>query len=172
MAYHRLYHGGLPVNNPEYAMYPAAQINQTDVLPQAAHKAPIYFGNTRLFDFTQKDIYRQAGLQQYLDANPIAQGDVIGASACSAPALLHGFAWGVEVAEAGVSMAATLHYQGTTLDTIDGSVVGSNCKLLATPVWLAASDIVDLTLTAWPANGVGDLRFWVTPLLIVPQRGN
>ena len=175
--YHKLYHGGPVVRNPNQEMYPAATIIQTDHLHQAAHKEPIAFGNTRLFDFSQKDTRRQAGLQQYLqrtaDNNaPLQMGDTIGACACPAQSLLLGYAWAVENPEAGVTFNIGTHFGGQVLATVDGSTKGSDCKLLTTPVWLQDNEIIDLELTAFPANGVADLRFWVTPILLVPKVGN
>lgn len=177
MTYHWLQHGGPVTRNPNQEMYPAAKITQAEPLRQAAHKEPIAFGNTRLFDFSQKDGRRQAGLQQYLDraaanGTPLQQGDIVGACACPAQAILLGYAWAVENPEPGVTFKIKTHFGGQTLATVDGSVAGSDGKLLGSPVWLKDNELLDLEFTSFPANGVSDLRFWVTPILLVPKVGN
>lgn len=177
MTYHALHHGGNIVRNPNQEMYPAAPLPSSDHLKQAAHKTPCVFSNTRLFDFSQRDQRRQAGLQQYLErinaaGTPLQAGDTIGASAIPAGSLLYGYAWAVESAAVGVSFAMKTHFGGLSLATINAATVDSDCALLSKPVWQKGNEVIDLQLTAWPADMPSDLRFWVTPILIVPKIGN
>jgi hypothetical protein len=175
--YHKLYHGGNTVRNPNQEMYPAADLAAADHLMQAAHKTPAMFSNTRLFDFSQKDIRRQAGLQQYLDraaanGTPLKQGDTIGACVVPAQSLLVGYAWGVLNAAQGVTFAIKTHFGGKTLETVNAGNVDSNGAMLQQPVWQKDNEIIDLELTAWPSTMPTDLSFWVTPIVIVPKIGN
>lgn len=177
MTYHALYHGGNVVRNGNNVMYPAAPLSQTDHLIQAAHKTPAMFSNTRLFDFSQRDQRRQAGLQQYLErinaaGTPLASGDVIGACAVPALSLLLGFAWAVENPADGVGFAVLTHFTQNALGYFMASSADSNCHLLDEPVWLKDNEIIDLHVSAWPANVPDDLRFWVSPIIIVPKIGN
>ncbi|KVD35428.1 hypothetical protein WK59_03805 [Burkholderia ubonensis] len=177
MTYHALHHGGNVVRNPNQEMYPAAPLPATDHLQQAAHKTPCVFSNTRLFDFSLRDTRRQAGLQQYLErinaANtPLQSGDTIGACAIPAGSLLLGYAWGVENAAAGVAFTIKTHFAGATIDSFSAASIDSHCELLAAPVWMKDNEIIDLLITSWPAEVPKDLRFWVTPLLVVPKVGN
>lgn len=170
--YHKLYHGGPITNNPNRMMYPAADIDPKKHLHEAAHKEPACFSNTRRLSFGQADMIRQAALQQYVELNPIAQGDTIGAACCPAQCLLWGYAWRVITPEAGVSLKLKLHFGGQSLATIDGTVAGSDCKPLVIPLWLPDNEILDLELTSWPANGVSALDIWVSPIIFVPHIGN
>ncbi|SAK62623.1 hypothetical protein AWB76_03281 [Caballeronia temeraria] len=175
--YHPLYHGGNAVRNPAQEMYPAATLTVGDHLTQAAHKAPVAFSNTRLFDFSQKDGRRQAGLQQYLNrqvsnGTPLKTGDIIGACAIGAGSLLIGYAWGVENPADGVAFNIKTHFGGQLLENVNASSINSNGAMLKTPVWLKDNEIIDVELTNWPTTVPNDLRFWVTPILFVPQRGN
>jgi hypothetical protein len=177
MAYHKLYHGGRDVHNPNQEMYPAANLSAGQQLAQAASKEPIAFGNTRLFDFSQQDERRQAGLQQYLErlsssGTPLAQGDIIGASVISSMSLLIGYAWAVEKPEPGVAFNLKLHFSGTTLESVNAGAVGSNANFFSRPLWLPNSEILNIELTSFPPNGVNDLRFWVTPIFFTPKVGN
>ncbi|SIO50564.1 hypothetical protein SAMN05444172_2581 [Burkholderia sp. GAS332] len=175
--YHKLYHGGRGTRNPDQEMYPAATLPAAEHLNQAAHKEPIAFGNTRLFDFSQKDGRRQAGLQQYLEraaanGTPFVQGDIVGASTVPAQSILLGYAWAVENAEAGVAFTIKTHFAGATLETVNAASIGSNGKLLTTPIWLKDNEIIDLEFTSLPSAGLSELRFWVTPIVLVPKVGN
>ncbi|NML34517.1 hypothetical protein [Paraburkholderia antibiotica] len=177
MTYHALHHGGNIVRNPNQEMYPAAIPAATDHIQQAAHKSPCVFSNTRLFDFSQKDGRRQAGLQQYLErvnaqGTPIQAGDVIGACVVPAFSLLLGFSWRVENPADGVGFMAATHFAGTDLGYFMANAEDSDCKLLDQPVWLKDNEIIDLTIAAWPAKTPDDLRFWVSPIIIVPKVGN
>ncbi len=177
MAYHRLYHGGMGVNNVNFQMYPEAPLVVGDPLAPAAHKEAITFGLTRLLDFSQLDARRQVGLQQYLETQtalgtPLKQGDIIGMSIVPAKSLFYGFAWEVEKPQTGVTLTAKLHASGQTLATINASTAASDGKALTTPTWMLDNDVVDVELTAWPADGPLDLRFSVSPIVFWPKIGN
>jgi len=175
--YHKLFHGGNPVHNGNQVMYPAADLAAADALVPAAHKTPAMFSNTRLFDFSQRDMRRQAGLQQYLvqmaaAGTPLQQGDTIGACVIPANSMFVGFAWGIEKPQAGVAFKIKTHFGGTALDTVNAATADSKGTMLATPTWFKTNEIIDLELTSWPSTMPDDLRFWVTPILIVPRIGN
>jgi hypothetical protein len=131
MAYHRLYHGGMGVNNVNYQMYPEAPLVAGDPLAPAAHKEAITFGLTRLLDFSQLDARRQAGLQQYLETltalgTPLKQSDVIGMSIVPAKSLFYGFAWEVEKPQSGVTLTVKMHTGGQTITVINASTAASD----------------------------------------------
>lgn len=175
--YHQLQHGGSPSRNPNNEMYPSMPLRPGDYLAQAAHRAPAMFSNTRLFDFSQKDTRRQAGLQQYLrrlanDGATLSQGDIIGACAIGSGSLLVGYAWGVENPEPGVAFAIKTHFGGLALETVSAATVDSNAAFLDTPVWVKDVELLDIELTSFPSSPPTDLRFWVSPIIITPQIGN
>ncbi|QUO23833.1 hypothetical protein KEH57_09540 [Burkholderia cenocepacia] len=177
MAYHRLFHGGIGVFNPNWEMYPASPLTPGDGLMPAAHKEDIVFGLTRLLDFSQKDARRQAGLQQFLEravtnGRPLQQGDVIGLCVVPAKSLFYGYAWEVDHPEAGVTLTLRTHSDGAALTTVNASVADSSGEPFATPKWLHDNEVIDVELTAWPANGVTDLRFSVSPIVFWPRIGN
>ncbi|MBB5448220.1 MULTISPECIES: hypothetical protein [unclassified Paraburkholderia] len=175
--YHALQHGGAPSRNPNNEMYPSVMLRIDDHLSQAAHRAPAMFSNTRLFDFSQKDTRRQAGLQQYLrrlanDGVTLSQGDIIGACAIGSGSLLVGYAWGVENPEAGVSFAIKTHFSERLLVNVNAAQVDSDAEMLDTPIWIKRVELLDIELTSFPASVPTDLRFWVSPIVITPQIGN
>jgi hypothetical protein len=175
MTYHALFHGGVPTRNPGFEQYPSVALPAGTKLMPAAHKHPAMFSITRLFDFSQKDMRRQPALSLYLERHPIAQGDVIGASVVPGDSFLVGFAWGVDNPTAGVVMTAAMQATTTTpspLATINAGLPGSGGVMLAAPVWLKESDVLNLTLAQWPSALPVDLRFWVSPIVISPRMGN
>ena len=173
MTTHYLHHGGKPTSNPHREMYPAVATTKNDGLRQSAHKQPIAFGNTRLLDFSSKDGRRQGALQQYLEANEIKVGDKIVLSAIPEQSLLLGFAWGVEHAEDGIAFKVATKYGGTDMGQLNVATVDSKGEFLEKPEWLKHTDYIELTVTAWPSESIpSEGRFWVTPIVIVPQLGN
>ena len=177
MILHYLHHGGAGTRNDNQALYPAATPAPIERLAPAAHKEPIAFGITRLLDFSQLDGRRQAGLQQYLertaaDGKPLQANDLVTLSAIPARSLLLGVAWGVEIPEAGVSFNLKLLRGGQTLVTgVNAATVDSDAQMV-TPQWFKDSDFVVAEFTSFPANGAKELRFWVSPMLLVPKLGN
>jgi hypothetical protein len=177
MTLHYLHHGGAGTRNADQALYPAATPAPIERLHPAAHKEPIAFGITRLLDFSQKDGRRQAGLQQYLEraaagGHPLQANDLVTLSALPAQALLLGVAWGVEEPEAGVTFDLKLLTGGQTLvSNVNAATVNSDAKML-TPLWFKVSDFLVAEFTSFPANGASALRFWVSPMVLVPQLGN
>ncbi|OLL27466.1 hypothetical protein BTH42_31975 [Burkholderia sp. SRS-W-2-2016] len=148
-----------------------------DALAPAAHKEHVAFGMTRLLDFAQFDSRRQAGLQQYLEraatlGMPLQQGDLVGMCIVPAKTLFYGYAWEVEEPEAGVTFTIRRHSNGEALATVNGAYADSNGEAFALPVWMHDNDIIDVELTSWPANGVFDLRFSVSPIVFWPKIGN
>lgn len=178
MATHYLHHGGAGVRNREYALYPSAKPTPVDRLAPAAHKEPIAFGITRLLDFSELDGRRQAGLQQYLeqaagDGTPLQQGDICTLSAIPSRSLLLGFAWEVEVPEAGVTFDIKTLYGALTLETgVNAGAPGSSGALLDKPLWIADGDYLTVEFTTFPAKGASTLRFSVTPIVLTPKLGN
>lgn len=179
MAIHELYLGGGRTTNTNSAMFPAPTFTQDGTVRPTSHKGNVMFSLSRTFDFRD-----DRALVHYVKNNTLTAGDYLGAVLIPDKTLLVGVYIEVERAVTGVTLLARLRDDASTLiATFDGGTVasgyyGAGGAALAsgTPgnmvgVYLNDADILDIELDALPVDGVQDLRFTVSPVVIDFKRG-
>lgn len=182
MATHELYLGGPPSRNYGLSMFPARPFNEAtapfNTIGPAAHKGSYVYKDTRRLDFSGDD----HALAEFLRENVVAQADVLGAVLIPKDCLLLGFHYRIIKAKAGVTLTPKFRGKAHTFAAIDGSVDGGNgfypasgaavaavtegVASLALAVFDNKPDMLDLTLTAVPAGGIGGFAIDITPIFV------
>lgn len=186
MATHELYIGGPPSRNYSQAMFPAVPFNEAaapfNQIGPASHKGPIGYNLTRLLDFGGTD----HALAEFLRENAVAAADVLGVQIIPKNMLLLGFHYRVVNPKAGVTLTPKLRGKAHTFAAIDGSVAGEGfypasgaavaavtegVASLALAVFDTKPDMLDLTLTAVPADGLAGFAIEITPVVLATNMG-
>lgn len=185
MATHELYIGGPATANYSRSMLPSPPFNASQAvfksIRPAAHKGNTGYALTRVIDTAQK------AMAEYLKTHTVAQGDVIGSILIPQDLIFRGLFYRVDTASGTGTTTITPSLRGVTggtFPTIAGNTAGgkgfakigqvawvSTSATIepssdgGTDFFIAAPTIVDLTLTALPAGGLGALRLVVSPLV-------
>lgn len=185
MATHEIYIGGPPTANFSRAMFPAAPFSAsspafTGIRP-AAHKGNTGYSLTRVIDTAQK------AMAEFLRENTVAQGDVLGSIIIPQDVLFKGLFYRLESASGTGTTTITPSLRGVTGGTFptiagNGTAGSKGFARVGSTTWkstsvsvegenngaafyIAAPTILDLTLTALPAGGLGSLRLVLAPIV-------
>lgn len=187
MATHELYIGGPPTANYSRSMFPAAPFNAasaafTGIRP-AAHKGNTGYSLTRVLDTAQK------AMAEFLRENTVAQGDVLGSVIIPQDVLLKGLFYRLVTPTGTGTTTITPSLRGVTGGTLptiaaNGTAGTKGFAKIGGAAWITASGaaegddffiaaptILDLTLTALPAGGLGALRLVLCPLVTELENG-
>lgn len=185
MATHELYIGGPATANYSRSMLPSPPFNASQAVFQtirpAAHKGNTGYALTRVLDTAQKALY------EYLRTHTVAQDDVIGSILIPQDVVFQGVFFRVDTASGTGTTTITPSLRGVsggTLPAIAGNTVGSKgFAKLGQTAWVSTNatlapgsgagadffigtpTVLDLTLTALPAGGLGALRLVVSPII-------
>lgn len=185
MATHEIYVGGPPSANYSRSMFPAPPFSAGSAVFQgirpAAHKGNTGYALTRVLDTAQ------AAMAEFLRENTVAQGDVLGSILIPQNVLFKGVFWLLESPTGTGTTTITPSLRGVTGGTLptiaaNGAAGTKGFAKLGSTAWkttsasvegenngndffIAAPTILDLTLTALPAGGLGALRLTLSPLV-------
>lgn len=197
MATYEIYVGGPGRNDYSRSQYPAKAFSRTSTdftkLPIAAHKGPSQYALTRTLDFGNDHALMEFVRKQIAAGAPLAAGDILGAIIIPKDTLLYGVHVEVETAVTGVTLSlATRAPNAVAFGTVAGGTVGSSFRVpgeagagitegavnLGTPVtgvggasFANVPRILDVTLSAVPAGGLGNFRVSISPLLSQLKEG-
>lgn len=190
MATYEVYVGGPGRRDYSRSQYPAPAFNQASAefanIPIAAHKGPSQYALTRVLDFGNDHALMEFVRNQIAAGADLASGDVLGALIIPANTLLYGIHVAVETPVAGVTLTlATRAPTSLAFGTVDGSAAASDFRIAGTvaagvtqgAVNLGVANfanvprILDVTLTAVPAGGMGNFRIAISPLLSQLKEG-
>jgi hypothetical protein len=198
MATYEVYVGGPGRGDYSRSQYPAKAFSAADAtfkkLRVAAHKGPTMFSLTRTLDFKNDHALAEFVRNQAAAGAPLAAGDKLGSIIIPARTLLFGVYTRVENAVTGVTLTLSTRAPnaiafgtiagGTADDGIfrvageaaNGITEGAvNLGTPATGVGAAnfanVPRILDVTLTAIPAGGLGALRVHISPLISELEEG-
>lgn len=142
MAIHKLFFGGQRTNNPYLAMLPSVAPCPDDVMETDSRKGPVLFSNTRWLPFGladdiggctscgSADCGESKAINQYLQCNPLAQGDFIDTHIIPRFTEVRSIWWYVDRPVAGVTL--DLEFRDSTDD--DGTMKGCHgCGQTGTP---------------------------------------
>lgn len=183
MATHELYIGGPPTRNYSQAMFPAVAFNEAaapfNQIGMAAHKGPIGYADTRLLDFGVDH-----ALSEFVRENTVAQGDKLGVVLIPKNMLFMGFYYEIITPQAGLTLTPSLRGKATVFTAIDGSAAakgfvapGGGALVTEGAVTMAGvqfdikPDMLDLTLTALGAGGLGAFKMIVSPVMLAVDTG-
>lgn len=183
MALYELYIGGPSTANAGRSMFPAVAFDEAakpfTQISMAAHKGPIGFADKRCMDFGADH-----ALQEFVRKTPAAQGDIIGACIIPKNNLFMGFYYKVVTPQAGLTLTPRLRGKATAFTAINCATVaegfvepGGGAIITEGPVTMDGvqydnkPDILDFTLTAFPAGGFGRLKLIITPILLTVDQG-
>lgn len=185
MATLEIYIGGPPSANYSRAMFPAAPFNAassafTGIRP-AAHKGNTGYSLTRVIDTKQK------AMAEFLRENTIAQGDVLGSILIPQDVIFKGMFYRLETPQGTATTTLTPSLRGVTGGTFptiaaNGTAGAKGFAKAGSTAWkttsvavegtdngndffIAVPTILDLTLTALPASGLGNMRLVLAPIV-------
>lgn len=190
MPTYEVYVGGPGRRDYGRSQYPAKAFNQSaaefKALPIAAHKGPSQYALTRTLDFGNDHALMEFARNQIAAGAPLDDGDVLGAIIIPKDTLLYGVHVEVENPVTGVTLTlATRAPNSLAFGTVDCSVAGSSFRVvgeaaggitegavnLAVANFANVPRMLDVTLTAVPAGGLGALRVSISPLLSQLKEG-
>lgn len=191
MATHEIYIGGPPTANYSRSMFPAAPFSAsspafTGIRP-AAHKGNTGYSLTRVLDTAQK------AMAEFLRENTVAQGDVLGSVIIPQDVLFKGLFYRLVTPSGTGTTTITPSLRGVSGGTFpviagNGTAGAKGFAKIGSTAWkstsvavegtdngndffIAAPTILDLTLTALPAGGLGALRLVLCPLVTELENG-
>ena len=192
MPTYEIYVGGPGRRDYGRSQYPAkafaADAAEFKAIPIASHKGPVQYALTRTLDFANDHALAEFVRNQLAAGAPLAAADVLGAIIIPKDTLLYGIHVDVENAVAGVTLGlATRAPNALSFGSVDGGTVGSSFRVAGDygviapvtegPVDLSVANfanvprILDVTLTAIPAGGLGALRVSISPLISQLKEG-
>lgn len=191
MATYEIFVGGPGRGDTSRSQYPAKAFLYTSALfaklRAAAHKGPSEYALTRTLDFKNDYALAEFVRNQLAAGAPLAQGDVLGSVIIPANYLLKGVFVRVETPVVGLTL--TLNTRATSVaavafGTVNCAVAGSSYRspgeaaggitegaVTGGQSFANVPRILDVTLTAVGAAGLGALRIHISPLLSQLEEG-
>lgn len=191
MATYEIYVGGPGRGDYSRSQYPAPAFVQSGAtfkkMRVAAHKGPTQFAITRTLDFKNDHALAEFVRNQAAAGAPLAAGDVLGSIIIPGRYLLYGVYCRVENPVTGVTLTiGTRAPNPIAFGTIAGGTAGDGTFRVAGEAGNGVSEgavnlavanfaglprILDVTLTAIPAGGIGALRVHISPLVSELEEG-
>lgn len=186
MTIHRLYHAGGHTSNPDTAIFPAAEVTETNPVTRVSgHRENVGYGIERAIDTRKPVNYgpsfgwrNQDAVRHYLNLNPVVVDDTVQLVVIPPRTALQGIAWAVDEALVGVSFDIEEVFSGAVIATGLGAALGSDFVPApivgppALPVWHDTENrIFQVRFTAVPAEGIEGLSFKISAVVFDPFTG-
>jgi len=193
MAEHNLFFGGNGVQRYPLAMLPSRDVEPDQYFQADGRRGPVLFSLTRRLTWQGSNSkcgcadggMGSDALYHYLDETPIEQDDIINTHIMPRQSSLErvwidvveplaGFTFDLSIRGNAASLGGTPSVPAPVVvaSGIDGGVEGSQLIVLPDPVYFDQNDMLQMTITALPPEGIKCSTVDISPVVMEYSRGN